>query len=93
MSSTFAYWSSFQMTMSPMRIESEKASCRPANRLPRVDCAARPATTEMTPADAKTEVPNALASGKVMRIAAAPKIQIETPTTLLSTRTCVCTFQ
>ena len=62
--------SSATTTTSSTRIASVNASCSPANTLARELCAARPATIEMRPADARRLAPSARADGNVSRIAA-----------------------
>src|SRR5689334_25397852 len=55
-------------TTSPTRIAPEKAICMPANTAPSDVCAARPATTDSTPAEANTVVPMLENDGNVVRI-------------------------
>src|SRR5690554_7277579 len=61
----FRSYSPSTTTMSSSRRRSPKAICSPAIKLPKVDWAARPATTPNTPAEASRLVPSPRTAGNV----------------------------
>ena len=61
----------------------------PANTAPSDVCAASPATTDSTPAEANTVVPMLENDGNVVRIAAAPSTTTIAMASLRNTVTCV----
>ena len=64
--------SSSRTTTSPTRMAPENAIWMPANTDPSEVCAARPATTDSTPAEASSVLPMSLNDGNVIRAAAPP---------------------
>ena len=84
-SSTVPIWSS-KTTRSPTRSASLKASCIPANTFDRVDCAARPATMESSPAEANSDAPRVRSAGKVNSAHPRAMVQI----TAISSRAMTC---
>ena len=83
------HWPFSSCTTSPTRMAPENAICMPANTAPSEVCAARPATTDSTPAEANTVVPMLENAGNVIRIAAMPSTTTTAMASLRSTVTCV----